>query len=63
MTMNEVKKMSVPKLSKRTIQDSKQGLIQIFRINHYIEPQTGNWGSLIMHTIWIVNKIHILTQF
>ena len=42
MTMNEVKKMSVPKLSKRTIQDSKQGLIQIFRINHYIEPQTGN---------------------
>ena len=36
------KKKSVPKLSKQTIQDSKQWLIQTIRINHCIEPQTGN---------------------
>ena len=32
--------MTLPKLSKRTIQDSKQRLMQTVRNNHYIESQT-----------------------
>ena len=36
------KKMSLPKLSKRTIQDSIHQLMQTFRINRCIESQTGN---------------------
>ena len=39
--MNEVKNR-VPKLSERTIQESIPQLIQTIRINHGMEPQTGN---------------------
>ena len=37
VTLNEVKKFGVPKLSKWTIQDPIKLLIQIVRINPFIE--------------------------
>jgi len=41
--------MTISKLSKQTIQDSIQLLIQIIWKNHCIESQTGNQGSLRMN--------------
>jgi len=48
--------MTLPKLSKRTIQDSIQQLIQTVYINQCIESQTGNYGSLTMHITLLLNN-------
>ena len=50
--------MTLPKLSKRTIQDSIQKLIQIVGINQCIESQTGNHGSLTIHITLILISTH-----
>jgi len=60
--MNLVLKTSLPKLSKQTIQDSIQRLFQIVHINHCIESQIGNYGSLTMHITLKLKNTHILKQ-
>ena len=48
ISMNEVKKKRVLKLSEGTIQDSIPRLIQTIRSNHGMKSQTGNYG----HSKW-----------
>jgi len=50
--------MTIPKLSKLTIQDSIKRLIQTVYINHCIETQTGNYGSLTMYITLLLNSRH-----
>ena len=53
--------MTLPKLSKWTIHDSIQQLIQNVHINQSIESQTGSYDSLTMQINLILHNTHIRT--